>query len=39
MSLLTAETAYRLLVKQQSLDDVTDWLWANADGVPSPHSS
>jgi len=37
MSLLTAETAYRLLVKQQSLDDVTDWLWADADGVSSPH--
>lgn len=36
MSLLTAETAYRLLVKQQSLDDVTDWLWADADGLSSP---
>lgn len=31
MSLLTAETAYRLLVKQQSLDDVSEWLWAQTD--------
>lgn len=35
MSLLTAETAYRLLVKQQSIDDVTDWLWAEADISPA----
>lgn len=39
MSLLTAETAYRLLVKQQSIDDVTDWLWADTEiSSPSQHS-
>jgi hypothetical protein len=36
MSHLTAETAYRLLVKQQSLDDVTEWLWATSALDPSP---
>lgn len=35
MSHLTAETAYRLLVKQQSLDEVTEWLWADTDMSPS----
>lgn len=36
MSHLTAETAYRLLVKQQSLDDVTEWLWADSSFSASP---
>jgi hypothetical protein len=35
MSLLTAETAYRLLVKQQSLDDATEWLWDESEETVS----
>jgi hypothetical protein len=38
MSLLTAETAYRLLVKQQSLDDVTEWLWTDSTLSPSRYN-
>lgn len=39
MSLLSAETAYRLLVKQEPLEDVNDWLWNDMDTTETSYNT